>query len=409
MAYSLRSQLHMLNDQMDDAVLWGQRALDLAEQFAATDVRIHALNNVGTALAFRGNAQGVGMLEESLSLALIGNHHEHAARAYNNLAEYAVEFRRFELAEKSLGDGIAYDIEHDLDSWTYYLSGRLAQLRLDQGRLTDANTIAQGVMEREPLTLLMKLPAGLVRSRTALRLGNTDAMAQMLEVLKDALATDELQHVVPARLGLIEAAWLLDLDEVGVEHASALLALSETDRHPWNIGERSVWARRLGLGGEIVPAGLPEPYALELAGNPRAAFDAWQTLGLPYAAALALAQSPEPADLIEALTLFDSIGAEAGSAKVRRLSISRGLDAELPNRRRGPYKGAKDHPLGLTTREQEILSLLAKGFTNREISDHLSRSQRTVEHHVSAVLAKLNASSRIAAVLRVQNEPWLIN
>ncbi len=409
MAYSLRSQLHMLNDQMDEAVVWGQQALDLAQQFAATDVRIHALNNVGTALAFRGNAKGVAMLEESLALALSANHHEHAARAYNNLAEYAVEFRRFELAEQTLSDGIAYDIEHDLDSWTYYLSGRLAQLRLDQGRLADANTIAQGVMERERLTLLMKLPAGLVRSRTALRLGDADAMAQMLEVLKDALATEELQHVVPARLGLIEAAWLLDLEDVGVEHMTALLALSESDRHPWNIGERSVWVRRLGLGDEAVPTGLPEPYALELGGNPRAAFDAWQALGLPYAAALALAQSQEPADLIEALTLFDSIGAEAGSAKLRRLSVAQGLDAQLPNRRRGPYKGAKDHPLGLTTREQEILSLLAKGFTNREISERLSRSQRTVEHHVSAVLAKLNASSRIAAVLRVQNEPWLIS
>lgn len=408
MAYSLRSQLHMLNDQMGDAVQWGRRALDLAEKFSAINVRIHALNNVGTALAFRDNAEGVDMLEESLALALSRNRHEDAARAYNNLAEYAVEFRRFDLAEQALGDGIAFDIEHDLDSWTYYLSGRLAQLRLDQGRLADANKIAQGVMEREPLTLLMKLPAGLVRSRTALRLGDAAAMSQMLDVLKDALATDELQHVVPARLGLIEAAWLFDLNDLAQEHMTALLALSESDRHPWNIGERAVWARRLGLGDMGVPADLPEPYVLELAGQPQAAFAAWQALGLPYAGAIALTQSPGHSDLVQALQIFEDIGAEAGIAKIRRLSSARGLDAQLPNRRRGPYKGARDHPLGLTTREQEILSLLAKGYTNREISDRLSRSQRTVEHHVSAVLGKLNASSRIAAVLRVQNEPWLI-
>lgn len=409
MAYSLRSQLHMLNDQMDEAVFWGQRALALAEQFAATDVRIHALNNVGTALAFRGNDEGVAMLEESLALALSGNFHEDAARAYNNLAEYAVEFRRFDLAEQSLADGIAYDIEHDLDSWTYYLSGRLAQLRLDQGRLADANTIAQGVMDRERLTLLMRLPAGLVRSRTALRLGSNEAMSHMLDVLKDALATDELQHVVPARLGLIEAAWLFDLPDLAQEHMSALLELSESDRHPWNIGELTIWAHRLGLDEPTVNIALPEPYTLEVAGDYQAAFAAWQALGMPYAAALALAQSPEHVDLLQALQIFEDIGAEAGSAKIRRVSTARGLDAQLPNKRRGPYKAARDHPLGLTTREQEILSLLAKGYTNREISDRLSRSQRTVEHHVSAVLGKLNASSRIAAVLRVQNEPWLVS
>ena len=409
MAYSLRSQLHMLNDQMDDAVKWGERSLALAEQFDAADVRMHALNNIGTALAFRGNAEGVAMLEQSLALALNANHHEHAARAYNNLAEYAVEFRRFDLAEKTLGDGIAYDIEHDLDSWTYYLSGRLAQLRLDQGRLQDALTISQGVMDRESLTLLMKLPAGLVASRTRLRLGEADALAQMSDVLNDALATDELQHVVPARLGLIEAAWLLDLPDLADEHMTALLALSESDRHPWNIGERTIWAARLGMSDVPVPADLPEPYLHELAGRFVEAQAAWEALGLPYAGALALAQSNKQAELLQALEGFERIGAQAGSAKVRRQFKSQGADAELPNARRGPYKAARDHPLGLTTKEQEILSLLAKGFTNREISERLTRSQRTVEHHVSSVLSKLNASSRIAAVLRVQNEPWLLN
>lgn len=408
-AYSLRSQLHMLNDQMDDAVRWGERSLALAEQFDAADVRMHALNNIGTALAFRGDEDGVAMLEQSLELALDANHHEHAARAYNNLAEYAVEFRCFDLAEKTLADGIAYDIEHDLDSWTYYLSGRQAQLRMDQGRLQDALTIAQGVIDREKLTLLMKLPAGLVASRTRLRLGEADAVANLSGVLNDALATDELQHVVPARLGLIEAAWLLDLPDVATEHMDALLALSEADRHPWNNGERSIWAKRLGMSDVPVPADLPEPYQLELAGKFGEAAAAWDALGLPYAGALALAQSKKQSELLQALQVFDGVGAQAGSAKVRRQFKSKGTDAPLPNSRRGPYKGAKDHPLGLTIKEQEILSLLAKGFTNREMSERLKRSQRTVEHHVSAVLAKLNASSRIAAVLRVQNEPWLLS
>jgi DNA-binding CsgD family transcriptional regulator len=49
---------------------------------------------------------------------------------------------------------------------------------------------------------------------------------------------------------------------------------------------------------------------------------------------------------------------------------------------------------GLTAREVEILRLLAKRMTDREIADALSISPRTVMHHVSNVLAKLGASNR---------------
>ena len=51
MAYSARSQLHMLHDRTDEAIDWGQRAIALAEQLGEIETRIHALNNVGTALA----------------------------------------------------------------------------------------------------------------------------------------------------------------------------------------------------------------------------------------------------------------------------------------------------------------------------------------------------------------------
>jgi len=87
------------------------------------------------------------------------------------------------------------------------------------------------------------------------------------------------------------------------------------------------------------------------------------------------------------------------------------LDAAslLPRQRRGPYATTKGHPLGLTKRECEILSLIAEGVSNGEIATRLFRSQRTVEHHVSAVLGKLNAANRMEAMLRVRSEPWLIS
>lgn len=57
----------------------------------------------------------------------------------------------------------------------------------------------------------------------------------------------------------------------------------------------------------------------------------------------------------------------------------------------------------LTSRERDVLELLATGLDNRAIGETLSVSPRTVGHHVSSVLRKLNASNRTAAAAQV----WL--
>ena len=87
MTYSARSQSHMLNDRMEEAVLWGKRAIALADELGETETRVHALNNVGSALMFSGQSGGEAYLEESLALALEHGFHEQAARAYTNYAE----------------------------------------------------------------------------------------------------------------------------------------------------------------------------------------------------------------------------------------------------------------------------------------------------------------------------------
>jgi DNA-binding CsgD family transcriptional regulator len=409
MAYSLRSQLHMLNDQMDDAVVWGERALALEAQFPSPEIRAHALNNIGTALVFRGRTEGEAMLQESLAVSLANGLHEQAARAYTNLSEYAVEFRRFDLAERVLAEGIAFDTEHDLDAWTYYLSGRQALLRLEQGRLKDAETISRGVLARQDLTLVMRLPALQVLARACMRMASPDAGALMDGAYGDALATDELQHVVPARLTLIEQVWLTGNLAAGQEHLDALLALADGDRHAWNLGERAVWARRYGRDAAGLRVNdLPEPFRRELDGDLDGAAAAWEALGMPYAAALVRLQSNDGEVISAAVRELEAMGALAAASLARRRAADLGLSRALPRARRGAYTAARDHPLGLTRREQDVLALIVKGYSNREISEALGRSPRTVEHHVSSVLAKLGAANRMGVMLRVQKEPWLL-
>jgi DNA-binding NarL/FixJ family response regulator len=107
--------------------------------------------------------------------------------------------------------------------------------------------------------------------------------------------------------------------------------------------------------------------------------------------------------------MLDEIEARPAAMLARRLAQRLGVAAQLPKARRGPYASSRGHPLGLTQRELQVLNLIAQGMGNREIARRLVRSQRTVEHHVSAVLGKLNAANRMDVVLRLRSEPWLLS
>jgi DNA-binding NarL/FixJ family response regulator len=61
----------------------------------------------------------------------------------------------------------------------------------------------------------------------------------------------------------------------------------------------------------------------------------------------------------------------------------------------------------LTEREMEVLSLAAKGFTNKAIGVHLGISDRTVQGHLAHIFNKLQASSRTEAVMRAVSLGWI--
>lgn len=72
-----------------------------------------------------------------------------------------------------------------------------------------------------------------------------------------------------------------------------------------------------------------------------------------------------------------------------------------------PGSGESDVGLALTRRESEVLELLGRGFSNKEIGSELCLSVATVKHHVHHVLEKLKLERRAQAMRRVRDAPWL--
>jgi len=124
-------------------------------------------------------------------------------------------------------------------------------------------------------------------------------------------------------------------------------------------------------------------------GDWRRAARAWERLGCPYEQARALADGELPAQLA-ALEIFDRLGAAPAAAALRQRMRGEGV-RRIP---RGPRATTRQNPFGLTLREMEILGCLANGLSNGRIGARLHVSPKTVDHHVSSVLAKLGAATR---------------
>jgi DNA-binding NarL/FixJ family response regulator len=72
-----------------------------------------------------------------------------------------------------------------------------------------------------------------------------------------------------------------------------------------------------------------------------------------------------------------------------------------------PHAAGARTPSTLSGREREVLSLLARGLTDRQVAQELVLAHKTVEKHVGAVLRKTGTTSRTAAVIRALEEGWL--
>jgi DNA-binding CsgD family transcriptional regulator/tetratricopeptide (TPR) repeat protein len=390
MAYANVSQRRMVVEDTAEAVAWGNRALELARSLGDTEAQVYALSNIGAAEFVADAERGRTGLEAALHQALRQAHEELAGLTFSRLVMFSVRYRRFEIASEHLEAGLAHCTDRGLDTFRLYLLACGARLALDTGHWDEASDLAASVL-RDPraahvgstwaLTTL-----GLVRARR----GDPEAFVPLEEANAMVTPTFELLRIAQVAAARAEAAWLAGDQDRVAEMTDAAFALALYRQEPWALGELAIWRWRTGLGDDFDAKLAAEPYRLSMAGDWQAAAERWRIIGCPYEAAVAMADADDGVALRQAVEELQSLGARPAAAIVARKLRRRGIRG-VP---RGPRRSTRENPAGLTARELEVLAMLAQGLRNAQIAARLVVSEKTIDHHVSAILRKLNVHSR---------------
>ncbi|MDX6326283.1 MAG: hypothetical protein QOK15_2637, partial [Nocardioidaceae bacterium] len=356
--------------------------------------RSDVLNNLAAGQYARREEWAPAM-GEALALALHADAAAQAGRVYANAYTFYAAQYRFAEGERFWHDGIAYCDDRDIPTFSTCLRGHRAVALLDLGRWDEAVPLAERVLatEASPVNLLTsQIALGLIRARR----GQAGALELLDSAVEEADGLDEAEWIAHTRLARAEACWLQGDDATAVADLDRIRSVISLLEYVEDA-RLSIWELR--LLGEARPASpAPEPWATWLAGDFAAAASRWDALGCGYDAAMALLDSEGDEHLRDAMSRFENLGADAAVRRTRTKMRALGLRA-VPT---GARASTREHPAGLTRRENEVLGLLADGLTNEEIARRLVVSARTVDHHVSAVLAKLGVGSRGAAVAQAR-------
>jgi ATP/maltotriose-dependent transcriptional regulator MalT len=404
LAYAVSQQawLSMMRGDMVRAIELADRTLELAEKTGDELTVIHGLNTKGVAVYSRGDPEGLRLLEEARRLAQQGGYRFEETHALVNMASVAAERRELALASDMARRAIDTAARYEIRAFEIFAQAKYAEILIWKGEWVAAESLATEVLGSRPgRNLLSELIAGRVLGRLQARQGIPEAKDTLDHAWSFAEVNAEMDNLLPTAAALAEYMWLTgEADPDRIARFREVLDESLRLENTWANGDLALWLWKLGELSET-PEGIAEPYRLVMEGKPAKAAAIWRENGIPYERGLALMDGDETAQL-EALEIFETLGATAVAAKHRQSLSDQGVSVPRGKRRETRRQGA-----GLTARQAEVLQLLDEGLTNTEIAERLFLSARTVEHHVAAVMSKLNASTRNEAVV-FANEQGLL-
>ena len=397
-AYANLAQQLAAEQQLDDVPVWGERALRLAEALGEQEIAAQATIDLGLARALGDQTDhgGVRLLEEGARRAQDLGFDGQAARGLFQLGRVAWQHRRFAEVERRMRTAEAFCAERGAEFWRDYCMAFRASARFEAGEWSRAETMARQVWRRttpaspSPRTVLVCVVLGLLNARR----GTPDSTDFLAVGAARARVLPWFEGTFGLAGARAEAAWLNGrLPDMAGQLREAVAELARTEYVScWQRAELCWWLRLAGVADMKVQG--DGPFLAQAAGDWQAAAAGWQALGCPYHRAQALAGADDEGPLREALEICRALGAVPLARHIaHRL---RGLGVrDIP---RIASRSAAEDPAGLTGRELEVLTLLADGLRDADIAERLVVSPRTVHHHVSAIMGKLDARTRTAAV-----------
>ena len=446
----------MLTGYYEQGEVKAREALAAARAVDARSAEGHALNTLGVCLVERGDIeQGLALVRRSLVIATALANPDQFDRACTNLVYVLGHAGRLEEAAQLVfdtDDGSERMVGVRLSSAGQDSAEALIRL----GRLAEAEVLLQQIPERGTGSCAFG-PYG-IRTLLALRRGQLDEATAMLamgeaasgsveaiqvngwfrilraEVLLERkeprAAIDEVERALPMVVGADDVLYTMELHALGLrgiaddlDDARAVQRRIDLDkvqrRATGLLGEvDALVAERVAVGYRVPPrmvafaaqchaeasrVTVPDP---DLWREAAASWDvAQERLAAAYCrwreAEYLLGARLDRRRAVESTQLAWQAASEAGApllrARVERLAERARITlvAAGPAVAATTQSAAED--LGLTPREVEVLAQLARGRTDRQIAEELFISKKTASVHVSNLLRKLDAASRIEA------------
>ena len=361
MAYSNMSKLKMSMDLTAESVLWGEKAIAIAQEVDDQETVSSALNSIGSSLMLDELTlhKGIGLIQQSLEIALKNSYHEHAARAYTSLVSIGVSKKEYQIAKEALDEGLIYCEENDIDSQKLYMLSYQSRLNLETGNWQEAGTVADNLLKNEDLLPILKISALAVLGTIKIRRGDQDALPLLLEAKALAFETMELQRIIPALLALLEYEWITGKNHIEMESlAMAIRKLTELGK----FSKKSrfyFWLRKTGKDN-LLHGQENENYRKNSVTTAMIEAELWEKWGCSYEHALALFEGNDT-DKRKAITIVQGLGADATYEKMKLEMRNSGIKS-IP---RGIRKATRSNSAHLTERELDVFIVIERRLTEQ--------------------------------------------